>query len=182
MGQYHYLLNLDKKQVIHPHQIGNGFKLCEQIAGSYSTATVLVMLLASSSKNGGRGGGDFRAQHPLVGSWAGDRIAFLGDYAEAGDISGFDAPLIYREVTAACNPSGADNPPEGWKQWANISAQVREMMMAEFNIRYVGESWLEIVEKKCKQPVRQIEARPKGLNTCLPIYSRPKTGRRKNGN
>jgi hypothetical protein len=22
MGQYHYLVNLDKKQVIHPHQIG----------------------------------------------------------------------------------------------------------------------------------------------------------------
>jgi len=29
MGQYHYLINLDKKQVIHPHQIGNGLKLHE---------------------------------------------------------------------------------------------------------------------------------------------------------
>ena len=147
MGQYHYLVNLDKKQVIHPHQIGNGLKLCEQIAGSYSTATVLVMLLASSSKNGGRGGGDFQAIHPLVGSWAGDRIAFVGDYAEPKDIPGFDAALIYRQATAACNPDGAYDAPEGWKQWTNISPQVREMIMAEFNVRYVGEGWLEIVDK-----------------------------------
>src|ERR1043165_8172790 len=95
MGQYHYLANLDKKQVIHPHQIGNGLKLREQVGWEYSTATALVMLLASSSKDGGRGGGDFRAKHPLVGSWAGDRIAFVGDYAEAGDIPGCDASVVY---------------------------------------------------------------------------------------
>ena len=65
--QYHFLINLDKKQVIHPHQIGNGLKLGEQIGWDYSTATVLVMLLAASSREGGRGGGDFTANHPLIG-------------------------------------------------------------------------------------------------------------------
>ena len=30
MGHYHYLVNLDTKQVIHPHEIGNGLKLCER--------------------------------------------------------------------------------------------------------------------------------------------------------
>ena len=35
MGQYHYLINLDKKQVIHPHHIGNGLKLHEQIKRSH---------------------------------------------------------------------------------------------------------------------------------------------------
>ena len=66
MGQYHYRINLDKKQVIHPHQIGNGLKLKEQIGWDYSTATVLVMLLAASSREGSRGGGDFTANHPLI--------------------------------------------------------------------------------------------------------------------
>jgi hypothetical protein len=86
MRQYHYLINLDKKQVVYPHHIGNGLKLKEQIGWDYSTATALVMLLAASSQNGGRGGGDFHAKHPLVGAWAGDRIAFVGSYAKHGDI------------------------------------------------------------------------------------------------
>ena len=151
MGQYHYLVNLDKKQVIHPHQIGNGLKLREQIGWNHSTATVLVMLLASSSKDGGRGGGDFRAKHPLVGSWAGDRIAFVGDYAEAGDIPGCDASVIYEQCNAACCATEKVGRPEGWQDWNNISPQVREMMMAEFHIRYTGEGWLDIVEESQKQ-------------------------------
>ena len=148
MGQYHYVINLDKKQVIHPHQIGNGLKLHEQIGWHYATATALVMLLASSSKDGGRGGGDFHAKHPLVGSWAGDRIAFVGDYAEPGDIPGFDARLIYAQCNAACNPRAPCPRPPGWQDWTNLSAQVREMMSAEFHIRYTGEGWLGIVEER----------------------------------
>ena len=150
MGQHHYLINLDKKQAIHPHQIGNGLKLHEQVGWSYSTATVLVMLLASSSKDGGRGGGDFHAKHPLVGAWAGNRIAFVGDYAEPEDIAGINAALIYQQCKAVCCPDEKENRPSGWQEWANISPQVREMMMAEFNIRYAGEGWLHIVDEKRK--------------------------------
>ncbi len=68
MGQYHYLTNLDKEQVIHPHQIGNGLKLHEQIGWPYATPTALVMLLAASGRDGGRVGGDFRYGHPLIGA------------------------------------------------------------------------------------------------------------------
>ena len=144
MGQYHYLVNLDKKQFVHPHQIGNGLKLHEQVGWQYSTATVLVMLLAASSRDGGRGGGDFRAEHPLVGSWAGDRVAFVGDYAEAEDIPGSDAPRIY-EVCSGEAKTGGDQQLDGW---VNVSAQVREMMTTEFNIRYIGTGWLDIIEDK----------------------------------
>ena len=146
MGQYHYLVNLDKKQFVHPHQIANGMKIAEQIGWEYSTATVLVMLLASSSKDCGRGGGDFRAKHSLIGSWAGDRIAFIGDYAESSDIPGSDAALISQAVAAACNPNKVKNQENDGNQWSNISAEVREMMMAEFGIRYVGDGWLKIEE------------------------------------
>src|ERR1035437_6782691 len=118
MGQYHYLINLDKKQFVYPHQIGNGLKLKEQVGWEYSTATVLVMLLAASSRDGGRGGGDFHAEHPLVGSWAGDRVSFVGDYAEAEDIPGSDAPRIY-EVCSGEAKTGGDQQLDGW---VNVSA------------------------------------------------------------
>ncbi len=148
MGQYHYLINLDKKQVVHPHQIGNGPKLREQIGWTHSTATALVMLLAASSRDGGRGGGDFRAAHPLIGSWAGDRIAFVGDYAKPEDIPRLDALLIYRQCNAACYPDEKKEMPEDWQVWTNISPQVREMMSAEFGIHYRGEGWMQIVNDK----------------------------------
>ena len=146
MGQYHYLINLDKKQFVHPHQIGNGLKLKEQVGPEYSTATALVMLLAASSRDGGRGGGDFRAAHPLVGAWVGDRVAFVGDYAEPEDIPDCDAQGIYEKCSQAAEAGsdGNSNP----ENWTNISAQVREMMSAEFGIHYAGEGWLEIIENK----------------------------------
>ena len=81
MGQYHKVYNLDKREFIHPHHIGNGLKLLEQVGHIKSTSTALFLLLANSN---GRGGGD-AAPHPLIGSWAGDRILIQGDYAEEGD-------------------------------------------------------------------------------------------------
>jgi hypothetical protein len=149
MGQYHYLINLDKKQFVYPHQIGNGLKLKEQVGWRYSTSTALVMLLSACSKDGGRGGGDFHAVHPLVGSWAGDRIAFVGDYAEPEDIPGENAPGIYEECKAANASRGQTSAKaEGQKPWTDISPEVRAMMSAEFGIRYVGDGWLDIIEEK----------------------------------
>lgn len=155
MGQYHYLVNLDKKQVVNPHQIGNGLKLHEQVGWNYCTATALVMLLASASRDGGRGGGDFRCGHALVGSWAGDRIAFVGDYAEADDIPNADAPELYAVAGWASHDhdlSDAETDEEKAvaakaAEWINISAQVRQMMSNEFGITYSGDGWLRITEK-----------------------------------
>jgi len=152
MGQYHYLVNLDKKQVIHPCQIGNSMKLRRQIGWPYSTATPLVMLLAASNKEGGRGGGDFHVDHPLLGSWAGDRVAFVGDYAASTDLPGLDAPLIYEQCKAACEPAKKGELPIGWEEWTNISTQVSEMMAAEFHIRYTDKGWCDIVDDKKTTP------------------------------
>lgn len=152
MGQYHYLINLTKKQVIHPHRIGNGLKLHEQVGWPCSTSTALVMLLSASSKDGGRGGGDFRCGHPLVGSWAGDRIAFIGDYAEKNDIPNKNAKQIHDLAELTCYPGereyGKEPKPKGWEQWKDISADVRDMMSQEFGISYKGSGWLEIVDNK----------------------------------
>jgi len=92
MGQYHTLYNVDKKEKV---EAFGGYKLLEQIGYSKSTSTALFLLIANSN---GRGGGDVE-KHPLVGSWAGDRIVVQGDYAEEGD-QAFIADIdVYKDVT-----------------------------------------------------------------------------------
>lgn len=99
MGQYHLVVNLDKKQYLHPCRLGDGQKLLEFADGG-ATLTALAILLA---KDNGRGIGDLHVAPPdapleswerekfkrvrtphahLVGSWAGDRVVIAGDYGE----------------------------------------------------------------------------------------------------
>lgn len=94
MGQYHITINLDKREYINPHKIGLGLKLLEQIGFAGSTGDILMMLLACSND---RGGGDIQTKHPeLIGRWAGDRIAVVGDYCKRDDISGINIREIHR--------------------------------------------------------------------------------------
>jgi hypothetical protein len=154
MGQYHILVNLTKKQFVHPHQIGNGLKLHEQIGFDCSTSTALTMLLAVSN---GRGAGDFSTNHPLIGSWAGDAIAFVGDYSEKADIKGVNAKLIYDACVWVKHGSVKKNIHKPYvknhprfmafaSQWTNISLEVQKMMGEEFNVTYTGDGWLDIQE------------------------------------
>jgi len=106
MGQYHKLYNLDRREMVHGHDIDNGLKLMEQVGHEKSTSTALFLLVANSN---GRGGGD-APRHELIGSWAGDRILVQGDYAEASD-RGYE------------DPDDLDN-------FENISPQVVEMLDA----------------------------------------------------
>jgi hypothetical protein len=96
MGQYHVSVNLDKREYIHPHALGDGLKLVEQAgSGPGGVGSALNLLLAASN---GYGGGDFGAPDPngVVGRWAGDRIAIVGDYAEPGDLAPeHEAELVY---------------------------------------------------------------------------------------
>ena len=109
MGQYHQVYNVDKKESIHGHRINNGLKLLEQIGWDKSTSTALWLLLANSN---GRGGGDALSKHPLIGSWAGDRIVVQGDYVETTD-KGYISP-------------------EELESYSDISSGVMEMLNAEF--------------------------------------------------
>lgn len=54
MGQYHYIVNLDKREFINPHKLGVGLKACEQLTSPAGTAQALFVLLLCSN---GRGGG-----------------------------------------------------------------------------------------------------------------------------
>jgi hypothetical protein len=119
MGQYHQPVNLTKKEFINPHRIGNGLKLIEQVGWEGATSNALFLLLACSN---GRGGGD-AAPHPMVGRWAGDEIAVIGDYAEADDLKTHNADNIYHTL-------GEDDAslPEHL-QYTDISREVWEMMV-----------------------------------------------------
>lgn len=108
MGQYHKLYNLDKKEYVHAHRIGNGLKLMEQVGWPRSTSTALFLLIANSN---GRGGGD-AARHPMIGRWAGDRILVQGDYAGPND--------------------PAYTPEETLEQFTDISADVAGLLQATF--------------------------------------------------
>jgi len=66
MGQYHVLVNYDKKEIVEPYGLGLGAKQVEM-----------------TSPNAG--GGDL----PLTsvsGRWAGDRVMIVGDYTEDSNV------------------------------------------------------------------------------------------------
>ena len=81
MGQYYFIVNLDKRQYLHPHRFGDGLKLLEFGNSGGGTMCGLAILLADGNK---RGGGDLYSNNPIIGTWAGDRIVVAGDYADAG--------------------------------------------------------------------------------------------------
>lgn len=135
MGQYWYAVNLDKREYVHPHKLGSGLKLWEQLANSPGTGAALIVLCAAMPEP--RGGGDLDLDQnwhgpertgagagPVVdsyndiakrtiGRWAGDRIALVGDYAEDGDLAPeHEASKIYRLCTDESEVVYNDDPTE----------------------------------------------------------------------
>lgn len=78
MGQYFYIVNLDKKEYLHPHNLGHGLKLWEICMNP--CLNVLGFLLRQSSEGGG---GDINKDYKFAGHWAGNRIVVVGDYDES---------------------------------------------------------------------------------------------------
>ncbi len=132
MGQYHIVVNLDKREKIHPHVLGNGMKLWEQLASHPGTGAALIVLLASASN--GDGGGDLSTENPIIGSWRGDRIAMVGDYdaskyrVQGTDMSGAE---IYQ----------ADD-------WKDVSLSVCAVIESELQGKYSGDGWRNWTAKK----------------------------------
>lgn len=148
MGQYHYLVNLDKKEFLHPHRCGAGLKLYELTSQPNGPMAMLGILLAASD---GYGGGDFhgtkKGVSEWVGWWAGDRIAIVGDYAAATDLAPeHRADTIYDR----CNEfepeeEGEEDPyPFEGDRFTDISAEMRRVMNVLFGVGYRGteDSWL----------------------------------------
>src|SRR5262245_16704085 len=92
MGQHYLIVNLDKKQFLDSHNCGDGLKLLEFACSAGGTLAALAVLLADGNDRGG----DFRGGHPVVGSWAGDRIVVAGDYADEGLFTGDPNRSLHR--------------------------------------------------------------------------------------
>lgn len=83
MGQYHVLVNYDKKEIVEPYGLGLGAKQVEQLGAFNGTIADAMYLLVMTSPNAG--GGDL----PLTsvsGRWAGDRVMIVGDYTEDSNV------------------------------------------------------------------------------------------------
>jgi hypothetical protein len=118
MGQYHLIVNLGKKEYLDPHKRGDGLKLVEQFTGR--TSALLLALLSCSN---GRGGGDIQSDdHDWIGRWAGDRIAIVGDYAEAEDLMSVDGA---EDIYGRCRDENS--------QWREITEEVIKALGAEWS-------------------------------------------------
>ena len=99
MGQYHVLVNLDKKEIVHPYGIGLGLKQWEQVGDFYGTLPDAMYLLCMSSP--ASGGGDL-PRTEISGRWAGDRVVIVGDYTTFGGVRGLsqmENEDLFREAT-----------------------------------------------------------------------------------
>lgn len=70
MGQYYLIVNVDKKEYIHPHNFGNGMKLMEW---SWNGNRVIKAL-----------------SNLMMGDWKGDRVYVVGDYADLAEYNPYD--------------------------------------------------------------------------------------------
>lgn len=175
MGQYYVALNMDKGEFISPTALGGCRKATEILTTYPGLMSALAILLTSSPET--RGGGDLDREgyghaHPeeyakvaaqVIGRWAGDRVALIGDYAEPSDIAGCDAKALYRATqprhrrvwVKARRDDGRDytrntvpgTPRYGWwyywhqyrdPEYTDISALVARVIEHEYGGRYVG--------------------------------------------
>ena len=120
--QHNLLVNLDKKQTIHPQSLGDGLRLPE-LANGVGIMAALALLLAAQN---GHGIGDFQGNDPgkFVGSWAGDRVAFIGDFATENDRVGWDED---KDEDACPTYFDALDDRRGW---VDISPAVRDLIEA----------------------------------------------------
>jgi hypothetical protein len=162
MGQYWIPVNLDKKECISPHKLGSGLKLWEQLANYPGVGGALIVLTAAMPEP--RGGGDFDMtsnwhgpertfpEHNLspgpmptdypsiarqvIGRWAGDRIAIVGDYAEPDDLPDDDASVIFEK----CSDAFYEPDKEG-NEYTDISDLVCAVIEHELQGKFVGTGW-----------------------------------------
>lgn len=150
MGQYWIPVNLDKREFISPHKLGDGLKLWEQLANG-AAAKGLVILLAAMPEP--RGGGDLQPD-PIIGRWAGDRIALVGDYAEDGDLTPKEGDPPASAIYGLCTlyPEPMDPLASEIREQAEVPAPFTDITDAvcavierELDGKFIGTGWRRFV-------------------------------------
>jgi hypothetical protein len=119
MGQYHSLFNLDKLEVVNPHDLGFGAKQREHSGhGGGSLADILYVLCAYKEARGGGDWANDNSDFPeftngvFKGRWHGDRVAVIGDYYEESDLpagwaealSDIGEPTKFKDISDEIRP------------------------------------------------------------------------------
>lgn len=129
MGQYHNVVNLDKLEMVHPHQLGLGLKQYEQIGDAGLGDAIYLLTTASPA----RGGGDLPFVADVSGRWVGDRVVVVGDYTEDGDIP--NSPIPASDFY-------------GSPELIDITEMVANAFTEIFGYRYEGDGWkLRVADK-----------------------------------
>lgn len=146
MGQYHRLVNMDRREFLDCHALGDGLKLAEQVSsGPGGVASTLLVLLAASN---GRGGGDLpddmaTEENRVVGRWAGQRIAMVGDYAEDDDFPTREGDAKPSAIYGLCRLADEDATPGAF---VDITPLVRRYM-ERLNWAYPdAEGWVRRID------------------------------------
>lgn len=97
LWQHHLIVNLDKRQYLEPHDFGDQATLTGFGNEAQGTLAALAVLLA---RDNGFGAGDLQlpdemSDRDLIGSWAGDRIAIVGDFAPSHALTESDAFVFF---------------------------------------------------------------------------------------
>jgi hypothetical protein len=128
MGQYHLLVNSDKKEYVNPRDLGFGAKQLEHV-GFIGDLPLAQYWLTICSVN--RGGGDFGItafNEHVLGRWAGDRVFILGDYTEIGDVPKVrSAHTFWKKIHAKES------------EWTNISSIVLVALENDTNLKELQE-------------------------------------------
>ena len=123
MGQYHVLVNYDKKEVVVPHGLGLGLKQYEHTGEYNGTLADAMYLLVMTSP--ARGGGDFPSTN-ISSRWAGDRVLIVGDYTEDSDVPSIsNVGSLYAES----------------ESYTDITDLVAEAFEQVFRLKFSGEGW-----------------------------------------
>ncbi len=159
MGQYWKAVNLTKKEYVNPHPLGSGSKLGEML-GTHMGSALIILTAAMPER---RGGGDFdldsnyygperttqsgsaevvpeynEVAKRTIGRWAGDKIAFVGDYAEDSDLpEEFEASSIYNLCYDAAD-----------EHWLDVTPDVAKVIEHECDGQFTGTGWREFVSNR----------------------------------
>src|ERR1700693_5998877 len=133
MGQYHRLVCVEAEEGLNPYTFGLGAKEGEQGFSRPGTVNATVALVCA---RGGNMPADC-SQSPLVGRWAGKRVLVQGDYAEDGDIPGWDGPPLSKLYTAMTpQEERKGDGYEGVPLFTDISREARDFLEGVCNVRY----------------------------------------------
>jgi len=178
MDQYWLVVNLDKKEFIHPHKLGTAMTLRAQLLRYPSTGTALIVLLAAERE--ARGSGDFDINDDIakrtIGRWAGDRIAIIGNHVKDSDLQ--NSPIPASKILDKCrnrghieyndNPEGAlyrcevkKDPNYGkYAHWVidepaefrDITDDVCHVIEHELSGKFMGKEWRYFKKDERKEP------------------------------